>query len=215
MAATPASDRSLERHALDLAQPFRRMLDERQFVVRVGGRVAVARKVFSARGDAFSLQRTDDRRAETGDVFRVVGERAIANDRVLRVGLDVEHRCVVEREADRFELGRERAREPFRQPTVAAPAQRRHRRPLGKRRLQSGHAAAFLVDGDPRRKVRRQARSLEAHLGDLLRLADIAREEDDAAESELPRQRPQLGRNLMAVESGDEQLTDLAPQRRG
>ena len=57
--------------------------------------------------------------------------------------------------------------------------------------------------------------SPDAHLGDLLRLADIAREEDDAAESELLRQRPQLGRNLMAVESGNEQLTDLAPQRRG
>ena len=56
---------------------------------------------------------------------------------------------------------------------------------------------------------------LEACLGHLLRLADIAREEDDTAESELFRQGTKLGRNLMAVESGDEQLTDLAPQRHG
>ena len=108
-------DGGLERHELDLAQPIGRMLDERQLEMRIGARVAVAGKMLAARGDAFRLQRPDDRAAEPRDLLGLLGERAIADDRVLRVGVDVEHRRVVERDADRLQLGRERAREALRQ----------------------------------------------------------------------------------------------------
>ena len=91
----------------------------------------------------------DDRGAEPRDVLGRLRQRAIADDRVLRVRVDVEHRRVVERDADRPQLGGERAREPLGQRDVAAAAERRHRRPLGERRLQPRDAAALLIDAAP------------------------------------------------------------------
>ena len=69
---------------------------------------------------------------------------------------------------------------------------------------------AFLIDADPERQVRHEPRGLVAELGDLLRLGDVAGEQDHAAEAELARQRSQFDRQLLAVEAGDQQLADLA-----
>ena len=113
-------DRRLERHELDASQPIGRMLDERQLEMRVDAGVAVPGKVLAARGDALGLQRPDDRRAEPGDVLGALGQRAIADHRVLRVGVDVEHRRVVERDADGLQLRGQRARESLGQRLVAA-----------------------------------------------------------------------------------------------
>ena len=49
--------------------------------------------------------------------------------------------------------------------------------------------AALLIDADPQRQLLRERLRLARDLGDLLRLLDVAREEDDPAEIELPRQR--------------------------
>ena len=133
----------------------------------------------------FGLQRPHDRGAEPGDVLGLLRQRAIADDRVLRVGVDVEDRRVIEGDADALQLGRERSRESLRQLRVAAAAERRHRRPLGERRLEARDAAAFLIDRDPGRQIGHEARGIERQLGDLLRLGDVAGEQDDAAEAEL------------------------------
>ena len=53
-------------------------------------------------------------------IVRTLGQRAIADHRVLRVREDVEHRREIERDADRAQLSGQRARELARQ--------RRHRR---------------------------------------------------------------------------------------
>ena len=172
------------------AQPLRRVLDERQLEVRVGAGVAVPREVLAARGDALALQRADDGRRRGGATARPCRQRAVADDRVLRIGVDVEHRRVVERDADRLQLRGQRAGEALGERDVAAAAERRHRRPLGERLLQPRDAAAFLVDADPGRAIARRARSSSPReLGDLLGRLDVAREEDGAAEPELARQR--------------------------
>ena len=126
--------------------------------------------------------------AEPGDVLRAFGQRAIADDRVLRIGVDVEHRRVVERDADGLQLRRERRAN--RSASVSSPlrAERGHRRPLGERRLQPRDAAAFLVDADPQRQLAREHCD-SRDIRHLLGLVDVAREEDDAAEVELPRER--------------------------
>ena len=139
-------DRRVEGDELRFAEPLRRMLDQRQLVMRIGDRVAVTRKVLAAGGDAFALQRSDDRRAESRDVGRLVAERAVADHGVLRVREDVEHGRVVEGYADSLQLRGERLRESLGERDVPAAAQRRHRRPLGERRLEPRHAAAFLID---------------------------------------------------------------------
>ena len=126
-------DRRAERDELHRLDAIGRMLDERQLMVRVGARVAMAGKMLSARRDPRLLQRRDDPPAQPGHVLGPIGQRAVADDRILRVGENVEHRRVVERDPDRLELGGERAREPFGERLVAAPSERHHRRPLGER----------------------------------------------------------------------------------
>ena len=203
-------DGGLERHELDRAQPIGRVLDERQLEVGIGARVAVPRESACRRRrcppPAAPARST---RPEARDVLGLLGQRPIADDRVLRVGVDVEHRRVVERDADALQLERERPRESLRQRLVAAAPERRHRRPLRERRLQPRDPAALLIDRDPERQLGHEPRRIEGQLGDLLGLGDVAREQDDAAQAELLRERSKLGRNLVAVEAGNQQLTDL------
>ena len=152
---------------------------------------------------------SDDDRAEPGDVLGALRQRAIADHRVLRIGEDVEDRRVVERDADRRQLGRERAGEPRGERLVAAPSERRHRRPPVNGRLSRATRppswSTLTHSGSSSASVLRLARDL----GDLLRLVDVAGEEDDAAEIELAGQRPELRRYRMAGESRDRQLADV------
>ena len=53
---------------------------------------------------------------------------------------------------------------------------------------------------------------LARHRRHLLRLLDVALEEDDAAERELARERAQLDRESGAGETGHQQLADLAAE---
>src|SRR5438477_76339 len=76
-------------------------------------------------------------------------------------------------------------------------------------------AASLLIDRDPERQIRNEPRRFERELGDLPGIGDVACEEDDAAEAELLRERTELRGNLMSVEAGEEQLTDLPAQRGG
>ena len=127
----------------------------------------------------------------------------------LRIGVDVEHRRVVERDADGGELARERAAESFGQRLGAGAAEHRHRRPARERLLQPRDAAALLVDADPRRHRAPERLDLSGELGDLLRRLDVAAEENRAAEIELARQRAQLRRDRRSREAADQQLADL------
>ena len=151
--------------------------------------------------------------AEPRDVLGAVGQRAIADHRVLRVGVHVEHRRVVQRDADGVELGRQRPGETLGQLSrSSAPA-----RPsviIGGHSVNGRFSRAtrppFLVDADPQRDLAGQLLRLARQIGDLLGRLDVAREEDDAAEIELARQRPDLRRHVEAVEPDDRQLTDMA-----
>ena len=51
-----------------------------------------------------------------------------------------------------------------------------------------------------------------AHLRDLLGVGYVAREEDHAAEAELASERAELDGQRVAVEAGDEELTDLSAE---
>ena len=79
--------------------------------------------------------------AEPGDRVGPLGQRAIADDRILRIGVDVEHRRVVERDADRSQLARQRARKSLGQL-------------LGAARGPASPSAATRVNGSFRRATR-------------------------------------------------------------
>ncbi len=111
-------DGGAERHQLDRLEPRPFVLDDRQRVVRIDVRIAVSGKVFAARRDARALQPAYDRATETRHGARGGGQRAIADDGVGLVRMDVEHRRVVEVDPDGSQLRRERRGEPLGQPLV-------------------------------------------------------------------------------------------------
>ena len=100
-----------------------------------------------------------------------------------------------------------------RRASVSSPCttERDHRRPLGERTLQAGHASAFLIDAHPQRHLARQQCRLARHLHHLLGIGDIAREEDHATQVELLGDLPDLLGHDVPVEADDGELTDLTP----
>ena len=175
----------------------------------------MSRKVLAAGRDAVSLQALDDRRSEPRHRLRILGQRAIADDRILRIGVNVEDRRVVQRDADRTQLGGEGLSEPRRQRHVAAAPERGHRRPHGERRLEARDASAFLIDADPERELRAERLHVVRQLGHLFGRLDVAREEDDAAQRELAGQRSDLWSDRPAGQAANQQLTDVASNRTG
>ena len=65
-------------------------------------------EVLAAREHVRLLQALEERDGVAHHGARIAAEGAVADDRVLRVRVDVEHRREVEVEADRGELGRRR-----------------------------------------------------------------------------------------------------------
>ncbi len=154
-----------ERDKLHRLQTVRWMLDERQLEMRVGGRVAMAREVFAARGNPCRLQSLDQDPAKPCDILSPVAQGAIANNRVRRVGQDVEHRCVIEIDTDGDQLSRETFGETSHETFIARPPQRHHRRPDCERRPKPRYPSALLVHAHPQRRVPRERLCLAGELG--------------------------------------------------
>ena len=188
------------------------MLDQRQLEMRVGAGIAMPGKVLAACGDAILLQHLDEDLAKPRDFLRCVSERAVANHRVLGVGVNIENGCVVERDADRLQLARERHGKPPCQLLVGAAAERHHWRPLGERGLQPRDPPALLVDTHPQRQFRCEILRLPRELSDLFGRLDVARKEDHPAEIELTRECFQILRDRVAREACDRQLTGVFPK---
>ena len=108
-----------------------------------------------------------------------------------------------------LQLGGERPREPLGERLVAAAPERQHRRPHRERRLQSRDPPALLVDAHPKRQLLRERLRVARHLGHLIRGHDVAREENDPAEIELARERPEVRRDGIAGEPGNRELADV------
>ena len=188
------------------------MIDNRQLVMGIGARVAVPREVLAARGNPLRLERPHDRGPEARHVLGGLSQRAIADDRVPGIGVNVEHGGVVERDPHGLQLGRERPGEPLGQRDLAAAPEGNHRRPHGERRFQARDAPAFLIDTDPERDLPGERLRFPRELGDLLRAFHVAREQNDAAQVELARQALHLGRDRMAVEPDERELPRMAAQ---
>ena len=178
-------DRGFKRHALDAADPVGRMLHNREVQMRIDRRVAVPGEMLAARRDAVALQSVDDGGAKRRNLLRVFAERTIANDRILRIGVNVEHGRIVERDANGAHFGSQRCRETRCQGEVSAAAERGHGRPFRERRPEARNAPALLIDRDPQRLLRCQGLQVPRQFRNLLRRLDVPLEERHAAKLEL------------------------------
>ena len=204
-------DGRTERSQLDFLQARRLVLDHRQFQVGIEAGVAVTGKVLPAGGHALRFQRTDEDRAQTRDLARILRQRTVADDRVGGIGVHVEHRREVQRDTDAPQFPGEGAAETLCQIRGAAPPERHQRRPLREWRPQALHPAAFLVDADPRGN-RRELLDVVRHLCHLQRRIDIPGKQNHTAEIEFAGDRAQLHRKCNACKSNHDQLSETTPQ---
>ena len=142
-------DRSRERHQLARCQHVERRGDARRAEVGVGARVAMAREVLGAGRHPAGVEAVERGDDVPGDELRRRAERAHADHRVARIGVDVGDRG--EREIDAqlgealTEAGARRRRQVG---VVDEPERRRARRVAAPRRVEAGDVAALLVDRD-------------------------------------------------------------------
>ena len=76
-------------------------------------------------------------------------------------------------------------------------------------RLEPRDPAAFLIDAHPERQLPGERLRVARDIGHLIGRHDVAREENDPAEIELPREQSEIRRNGIAGEPGNRELTDV------
>ena len=153
-------DRRPERHQLHPLDPIGRMFQDGQFVMGIDAGIAMSGEMLAARRDAFGLQCPDDHAPEPRHLVGAFAQSAIADDGIRAVGVNVEHRREIQRDADRTQLSRQGPREARRQIRITAAPKRHHRRPNGERPLQPGDAPPFLIRAEPERPLVRQRSDL-------------------------------------------------------
>jgi hypothetical protein len=103
-------------------------------------------KVFSYGDHAFIFKSLDKRVGQPGHGFRVGSDSAVADDGVLRIGMNVEHGSIIHIDSHICKFGRQRLAEPVGQGFRLRMTQTTQRRVLGEGLCQPGYSAAFLVD---------------------------------------------------------------------
>ena len=179
--ARPSRDCGAEGRELGLQQRLARRGHRRQADMRVDLGGAVPGEMLRTRSHPGGLQAFDECGDVTGHEPRVAPKRADADHGVEGIGVDVGDGCEVVRDPDCPERVAERMGNPCRQSDVIDLAQREisgHR--AAPDRFEARHVAALLVDRDDRLGCDADR---PGELGELLAVAHVAREEDDAAEA--------------------------------
>src|SRR5882672_8846382 len=146
--------------------------------MRVFRRVAVTGKVLARGQEPGRLQPSDPGHAEASARIRISAEGAVADDRIVRTGIDVEDGCEGDRETYRRELRADRTGDPQRERRIVPGRDGSHGGHVEQGRAQARYASAFLIDADERR-IRRSRVDFPRQCGDLLRAAlHIGSEED-------------------------------------
>src|SRR5262245_18725199 len=146
------------------------------------GCVAVAGKMLAASKHATASQPLDNPPARRRNLIGVGAKGAIADDRVAGIGKNVQHRSEVEIDPDRGKLSRCCQTHLVSKVPAARASDRGGGRQVRERFGQAMHAAALLIDGDERGKIRVPAlpeRAAEEIY--LLRIMQVMRKKNDAA----------------------------------
>jgi hypothetical protein len=184
---------------------------DRHIVVAVGDGAPVPREVLGAGGDSARLSGGDPGAQMPGDQLRVGAERAGAHDRVQRMVLQVGDRGVRGRDAERGQVSGQCVGTPGGEPGVVHDAQGEGAGDFGCARAhQVADAAALVVDGH--QEIGPEAAQRVREFADLFRVANIAREQDDAAEAAVDEPLQSVGDGRGSVESGDEAAVDRLVQ---
>lgn len=173
----------LEGLEFDVAQASEVMLDDRCVGMAVEIRVPVSWEVFAAGNDAFGEEAVHEGDGVVDDILGGCAEGAVADDGVLRVGVDVEDGGEVEVEAEFADSSGESARifkGLFRRAfsNFSGGGEFLDADVFGK----ALDFAAFLIDGDPCWEAEVETSDGLRECAQLVGIGDVSPEEDDASD---------------------------------
>jgi hypothetical protein len=200
-----------EGHELDSAQAIVAVGHGRQLEMRIGSGIAVPWVVLATAEHLGVVEPAPERQGVIGDHFRSAAERPVADDRVARVGVHVEHRSEVPADTERGQLAAEGASHRARARNVTRRAHRAHVRPWRERGAQALHATALLIGRNHELSLRwaclAQRRNQRGNLRGIL---DVLAKEHHPADLGAPDAPQKLGRRHEPVEPHREELTTVA-----
>ena len=154
--------------------------------MRVFECVSVTWEMFGASIHAFSLEPLQQSHGELRHAHRITRERAIANHRIVPIGIHVDHRRKIEIEADRPKLAPELRAHGLRN-RLAPLGDFSHRWKLGERRTQTLNTTAFLINADDERRVAQRLELTNQRVCLLWRF-DVATKKNDATHAQIAHQ---------------------------
>jgi hypothetical protein len=203
-------ERRVERHQLDRLQPFHVGVAVGHLEMAVLLRVAVAGEVFAAGHDRVVVQTADDRAPQAGHLLRRVGDRAPPDDRVLGVGVHVQHGREVQVETGGRQLatddGADLVGQRHRGHLPQVGHVREHREGFG----QPMDQPALLVDADEGRHATTHRPQRLGQVEHLFEGLEVALEKDEAAEAPFFIEPQQLLGDARAVETDDQPLANAS-----
>ena len=153
------------------------------------------------------------RGAHGTDYLWLHAEGARADDRIVRIGIDVQHRGEVQIDADDSELGRGCPAGSIGEIAVVARADPGRGGKVGERPGQAMDISALLVDGDKRRLTRCAVPKIAAQRQDLPRLAAISTEKNKAAKIVFGKNQSLVPAEALAPAADHDHLADFFPEQ--
>jgi hypothetical protein len=208
------ANRGSERRELDRIETCALVEHDREIEVAVDRGVAVTGEVLAAREHAARGETARERQPQHGARLGRAGERSVADDRVRRVRVDVEHGREVHRHAEVREATPHdlaRALDDL----LPRPPEHSHRRQGREGRLEPLDAPSLLVERDDRGElaVLRGGRGhLRRQRAQRLHRREVAAEEDGPGEVAALERGARRPRERRAVEADDEELSDVCQQ---
>ena len=157
-----------------------RKVHHRRAVVRIAGAEADAGEVFQAGGGAGLVQAADERAGELDDGLGIAAEGAALQTFRRIVAADVDDRREIDLDVEVAQRHADDASAPARHlGRLGAFGECLHARQAGDEMAEAVDAASLFIDHEERRRGRRERFDLGGQLAELVRLADVAAEDDD------------------------------------
>ena len=204
----PRTARRPKRRDLEPREALGSMPDGGKLEVTVGLGIAMPWEVLRACQHPRLLKPTNERDPMGHHRAGIASECAIADDWIVRIGIDIHHRREIHVEANRTQLLAHLQRNRRCQGEIVGIAEATHRRHVEERGTEPRHPSPLLIDTDERRELgRRSGRDRLIERSDGISVADVAFEQNGATSMAGCDGAAKALRQSLTDETSDDELT--------
>ena len=194
-------------------QSLARGFDHRQLFVGIGIRIAMTRKVFPAGHDFVVLQPRRRRQSQLADHVGRRPERAVADNRIVRIAVHIEHRRHIHVHAHCPQLFGNGCRSCVGQFGGIAATQQVAGRENRKTRGKTGDPTTLLIDGNQQRRMGATGLEIVRQIDHLFDGFEVSREQNDTARLVFFNERGQVAGYRGAEKPDHKELSDFVMRR--